>query len=70
MCFVYMRMVWLSFLMKLRVCNVETLEAFSHSSGLTINVDKLKMMVVRTIQPHPIPYDYITEKTCTICTKL
>ena len=27
------------------------LEAFCQSSGLTVNVDKTKLMVVRTIQP-------------------
>ena len=31
------------------------LEAFCQSSGLTINVDKTKMMVVQTIQPHQYP---------------
>ena len=32
-----------------------TLGAFSQSSRLTINVDKTKMMVVWTIQPHQYP---------------
>ena len=31
------------------------LEAFCQSSGLTINVDKTKMMVVSTFQPHQYP---------------
>ena len=33
-------------------CLLGALEAFCQSSGLIVNVDKTKMMVVRTIQPH------------------
>ena len=36
------------------------LEEFCHSSGLTINVDKTKMMAVWTIQPHQ--YSMLTYK--------
>ena len=31
------------------------LEEFCHSSGLAVNVEKTKMMVVQTIQPHHYP---------------
>ena len=31
------------------------LEAFRQSSGITVNVDKTKMMLVWTVQPHQYP---------------
>ena len=31
------------------------LEEFCHSSGLAVNVEKTKMIVVQTIQPHHCP---------------
>ena len=31
------------------------LEEFFHSSGLAVNVEKTKLMVVQTIQPHHYP---------------
>ena len=34
---------------------LEAFKAFCRSSGLTASVDKTKMMVVRTIQPHQYP---------------
>ena len=34
-------------------------EEFCHSSGLAINVEKTKMMVVQTIQPHHYPISHI-----------
>ena len=46
-------------------CSLDALEAFCQNSGLTKNVDKTKMMVVRTIQPqrYPMP-TYKGEHIC------
>ena len=45
------------------------LEEFCQSSGLTVNVDKQNNGSANH-PTKPIPYAYIQQRTCTICTKL
>ena len=52
-----MWMMWLSFHMIVDGMQrlLGALEAFCQSSGLNVNLDKTKMMVVQTIQPQQYP---------------